>query len=112
MHTHLCLTRYLTEQQEEHRCQDCKREFQNKKRLSIQLLLPTFLLGNQCKLMHSPMHTFQQGRSYSQQRHLYRLLSLCLHSLVHRLCNQKQMYYRLLIQLLRFHLGKRYKTSR
>ena len=48
MHTHLCLTRYLTEQQEEHKCQDYKREFQNKMHLSIQLLIPTFLLGNQC----------------------------------------------------------------
>ena len=48
MRTHLCLTRYLTEQQEEHTCQDYKREFQNKMHLLIQLLLPTFLLGNQC----------------------------------------------------------------
>ena len=111
MRTHLCLTRYLTEQQEEHKCQDYKREFQNKMRLSIQLLLPTFLLGNQCKSMHSPMHTFQQGKSNSQKRYLYPLLSLCLHSLVHRLYNQRWKYYQLMIQLLRFHLGRRYKTS-
>ena len=94
---------------------------QYKKHLLNQLLHPKYLQDSYYKWMRWLMHTFQEGKLYSQKLKKFLRIWQCWHSLkdtalflynlVHRLYMLKYRYFLLQSWLLRFHLDKQYKKS-